>query len=245
MTDSALSNRSASVRQRLLNLTRTRGEEFQRVLTRFALERLLYRLSLSPYRERFLLKGAMLFVAWFPESHRPTKDLDLSGYGDSSREMLMEIFRTLCGMEGSEDGMEFLPGTITCTEIREETEYGGLRINLVAKLGTAEIPVQVDIGFGDIITPAPEEIDFPVLLNLPAPHLRAYPKETVVCVLGFYYQLLDSARLPALQLMPLRDGEDDETAIALTKFVADNDCRFIPEIAGGEDLGKDHMAMMD
>ncbi len=180
MTAYSAGNRAASIRQRLLNLSRVRGEEFQRVLTRFALERLLHRLSLSAYREQFLLKGALLFVVWFPQSHRPTKDLDLAGYGNPSRETLADIFRSLCHIEGADDGMEFLMETVLCTEIREETEYGGLRIHLTATLGTAKIPLQVDIGFGDVVTPAPEEIVFPVLLDLPEPILRAYPKETVV-----------------------------------------------------------------
>lgn len=150
------------------------------MLTRFALERLLRRLSVSSYRERFILKGALLFVVWLPERHRATKDLDLAGRGDPSPDVLKEIFRSLCMIDTEEDGIRFLAETVTCTEIREETEYGGLRVNLTAILGTAEIPVQVDVGFGDVVTPAPEEVEFPVLLNLPAPRLHAYPKETVI-----------------------------------------------------------------
>lgn len=173
-------NRAASVRQRLLNLAKAHGEEFQRVLVRYALERLLYRLSVSGQKDRFLLKGALLFAVWSPGVHRPTKDLDLLGRGDPSRVALEAAFRALCTREGSSDGIEYLPETVACAEIREETEYGGLRITLTAKLGTAEIPVQVDVGFGDAITPAPEEVVFPTLLDMPAPRLRAYPKETVV-----------------------------------------------------------------
>lgn len=174
------SNRAASVRQRLLNLAKTRGEEYQRVLVRYALERLLYRLSISEQKDRFILKGALLFAVWSPTMHRPTRDLDLMGSGASSRMELEEGFRALCAIEGTDDGIEYLPETVACTEIREETEYGGLRITLTAKLGTAEIPVQVDVGFGDAITPAPEEVEFPTLLKMPAPRIRAYPKETVV-----------------------------------------------------------------
>ncbi len=173
-------NRAASVRQRLLNLAKARGEEFQRLLVRYALERLLYRLSVSEQKDRFLLKGALLFAVWSPERHRPTRDLDLLGYGDPSWQGLADTFRGLCAMEASEDGIVFLAETVVCTEIREETEYGGLRVTLTARLGTAEIPVQVDVGFGDAITPAPEEVAFPTLLEMPAPLLRAYPRETVV-----------------------------------------------------------------
>jgi hypothetical protein len=167
------------VRQRLLNLSKIRGEEFQRVLVRYSLERLLYRLGVSEHKDRFVLKGALLFAVWSPEMYRSTKDLDLLGYGAPSPQTLIESFRTLCAI-GFDDGIMYLRDTLACTEIREATEYGGLRITLIAKLGSAEIPVQVDVGYGDAITPMPDEIEFPTLLNLPAPHLRAYPKETVV-----------------------------------------------------------------
>lgn len=150
------------------------------MLVRYALERLLYRLTVSEQRDRFLLKGALLFAVWSSEMHRPTKDLDLLGRGDPSRVTLEETFRALCAIAEQDDGIEYLPETVACAEISEETEYGGLRITLTAKLGAAEIPVQVDVGFGDAITPAPEEVEFPTLLDMPAPRLRAYPKETVV-----------------------------------------------------------------
>ena len=168
------------MRQRLLNLAKARGEEFQRTLTRYTLERLLYRLSVSDQQDRFILKGALLLAVWSPEKHRPTKDLDLMARGDPSRTTLKAAFRVLCGIEGQDDGITFLAETVTCADIREEAEYGGLRITLTAKLGTAEIPVQVDVGFGDAITPAPVEVEFPTLLDMPAPRLHAYPKETVV-----------------------------------------------------------------
>ena len=173
-------NHAVSVRQRLLNLAKIRGEEFQRTLTRYAFERLLYRLSVSDQRDRFLLKGALLLAAWSPEKHRPTKDLDLLGRGDRSRTTLVAAFRSLCALRIQDDGIIFLAETVACAEIREEAEYGGLRITLTAKLGTAEIPLQVDVGFGDAITPSPIEIEFPTLLDMPAPRLRAYPKDTVV-----------------------------------------------------------------
>ena len=168
------------MRQRLLNLAKARGEEFQRTLTRYTLERLLYRLSVSDQQDRFILKGALLLAVWSPEKHRPTKDLDLMARGDPSRTTLEAAFRVLCGIEGQDDGITFLAETVACAYIREEAEYGGLRITLTAKLGTAEIPVQVDVGFGDAITPAPVEVEFPTLLDMPAPRLHAYPKETVV-----------------------------------------------------------------
>jgi hypothetical protein len=105
--------------------------------------------------------------------------MDLLGYGEPSRSQLEHEFRALCAI-AVEDGIEYLAETVTCEEIRAETEYGGLRITLVAKLGAAEIPVQVDVGFGDIVTPPSEMVEFPTLLDLPVPHIRAYPKETVI-----------------------------------------------------------------
>jgi predicted nucleotidyltransferase component of viral defense system len=171
---------TASVRQRLLNLARERREDFQRLLRRYAQERLLYRLSRSEHRDSFILKGALLFAIWSSEPHRPTRDLDLLGRGDPAATTLVETFRALCSVPVEPDGIVFLPETLTGREIREEQEYGGIRLTLLALMGTARVPLQVDIGFGDTVTPAPVEVEFPVLLDFPAPHLCAYPRETVV-----------------------------------------------------------------
>ncbi len=149
-------------------------------MVRYALERLLFRLSTSEYKERFILKGALLFAVWSPEMHRPTRDLDLHGSGDPSQSKLLDTFRTICSIPWPDDGIQFLSDTVACSDIREEAEYRGQRITLIAKLGSAEIPLQIDVGFGDAITPAPQDIEFPVLLGMPAPRLRAYPRETVV-----------------------------------------------------------------
>jgi predicted nucleotidyltransferase component of viral defense system len=171
---------AASVRRRLLNLARERGEDFQRVLIRYTSERLLYRLSCSEYRDSFVLKGALLFAVWFSEPYRPTKDLDLLGRGPSEVGPLVEAFRALCSTPVEADGLTFLPESVVGGAIRDEMEYGGIRINLLALLGNARIPLQVDVGFGDAVTPAPSEVDFPTLLDLPGPRLRVYPRETVV-----------------------------------------------------------------
>ncbi|MBU1750048.1 MAG: nucleotidyl transferase AbiEii/AbiGii toxin family protein [Chloroflexi bacterium] len=173
-------NVAASVRQRLLNLSRARGEEFNLVLTRYATERLLYRLAQSPYADRFVLKGALLFALWMERPHRPTRDLDLLGYGDSSREALLGLFREVCGTAVEADGLVFDLDTIRVSEIRAHQEYGGQRVELIAWLGKARIAVQIDVGFGDAVTPAAEEMDYPTLLAMPAPRLRVYPKETVI-----------------------------------------------------------------
>jgi hypothetical protein len=173
-------NIGASVRARLLDRARAERSDFQILLTRYALERLLYRLSVSPHRDRFILKGAMLFVTWVADPFRPTRDLDLLGHGDSDAEAMAETFRVICAQPVADDGVTFDVAALMAAWIREEVEYGGVRVRTAATIAGARIPIQVDIGFGDAVTPAPIEIDYPALLDAPPPHLRAYPVETVV-----------------------------------------------------------------
>lgn len=173
-------NIGASVRARLLDRARAGRSDFQILLTRYALERLLYRLSASPHRDRFILKRAMLFVTWVADPFRPTRDLDLLGHGDSDAEAIGETFRAICAQPVTDDGVTFDVAALTAVPIREKVEYGGVRVRTTATIAGARIPIQVDIGFGDAITPAAIEIDYPALLDAPAPHLRAYPVETVV-----------------------------------------------------------------
>lgn len=173
-------NLPASVRPRLLILSQRRKEPFDLVLVRYGIERLLYRLSRSPHAEKFLLKGAMLFAIWSDGTHRPTRDVDLLGFGAHDDEILKAIFTELCRLEIEPDGLTFLPESVAAAPIREEAAYPGTRITLEARMEKVRIPIQVDIGFGDVVTPAPEEIEFPALLDFPAPHLRAYPIYTVV-----------------------------------------------------------------
>ena len=180
MTRKNPKNTAASVRQRLLNLSRQSGEEFQRLLTRYAVERLLDRLSRSEHAPRFVLKGAVLFTIWTGELHRPTRDLDLLGFGESSPEGLSEIFRSFCALDVPDDGLVFSAATVAVEPIREEQEYGGQRVTLEARLGQARIDLQVDVGFGDAITPKAEAVEYPTLLGMNRPHLRAYPRGTVV-----------------------------------------------------------------
>ncbi len=172
-------NIGASVRQRLLNLAHARGQPMDLLLTRYALERLLLRLSLSPHRERFVLKGAMLLATWFDEPHRATRDLDLLGFGDATEEALLSTFREIMGVE-VDDGLVFDLQGLKIEAIREDLEYGGSRLRTTAALAGARIPITVDIGFGDAVEPGLEDIDLPVLLEMPSPHLRAYPPETVI-----------------------------------------------------------------
>jgi len=180
MNDKRGENTAASVRDRLLALARERGEDFQLLLTQYGLERLLYRLSKSGYRDRFILKGAMLFMLWGNQPHRPTRDVDFLGFGDSSEAGLQAIFRELCDIPVEDDGLILMVDSVQVELIRDETEYGGMRVRLFGDLAGARVPIQADIGFGDAVTPAPREIEYPTLLNNPAPHLKAYPRETVV-----------------------------------------------------------------
>jgi predicted nucleotidyltransferase component of viral defense system len=173
-------NVAASVRQRLLNYSTTLKADPNLVLIWYGIERLLYRLSLSPHRDKFVLKGAMLFRVWSGQNFRATKDLDLLGLVREEAEPLRQIFVSICEQDVEDDGLVFDASNVQISEIRDDQEYGGFRLSLSAKLGTARVPVQVDVGIGDAITPAPQTTDFPTMLNQPQPHIRIYPRETVV-----------------------------------------------------------------
>ncbi len=173
-------NLAASVRHRLTDLARKQGEDFQLVLTRYIIERLLYRLSRSPYRDQFILKGAMLFRVWINHIHRPTRDLDLLSRGEPSMNALAHVFRDICSLAVEDDGLIFEPATVTAERIRENHEYEGVRVLCRAKLGQARIDIQIDVGFGDAVVPRPVSITYPAMLEFAAPMLRAYRRETVV-----------------------------------------------------------------
>ena len=172
-------NTAASVRAKLKTKAAEKGVEFQNLLVRFGNERLLYRLSRSAYQKSFLLKGAALFAVWMGEPHRPTQDMDLLAFGESDIPTLENIFREICAIAG-EDGLEFSLDSIKGAEIRAEKIYQGVRIKLLAFLDGARIPLQVDIGFGDAVTPEAETETIETILDLPKPKLKIYPKETVI-----------------------------------------------------------------
>lgn len=174
----AVGNLPASVRQRLLNLARERKEDFGLVLGRYGLERFLYRLSVSAHRNLFVLKGALLLQAWTGETYRPTRDLDL--LGKAPHVSYKKIISEVCSQEVEDDGLSFLTQRIRVERIRDEEAYEGVRVLLEAALGNVRIPLQIDVGLGDVIVPAPEELEFPTLLEFSAPKLNAYPKESVV-----------------------------------------------------------------
>lgn len=171
---------AASVRARLLRVARERGEDFQRVLTQFANERLLFRLASSPHASRFVLKGATLFAVWTGRFHRPTRDVDLLGHGDATETSIRRVFGDVIAAAFPDDGIAFDASTLRVVPIHEDGAHGGLRVTVDAVLAVARVPLQIDVGFGDVITPAASQVALPVLLDFPAPRLRAYPRETVV-----------------------------------------------------------------
>jgi len=180
LPDSKIKNLSASIRQRLLNVAQERNDDFGLVLTKYGLERMLFRLSKSKYRETFILKGALLFELWTRERYRATRDADFLAEGDNSPERFVEIFREISTIKVEDDGLRFDPKTVKAERIKEDADYEGVRVTFTAFLEKAQIPIQIDIGFGDAIRPGPVETDYPTLLDLPSPRLLTYPRETVV-----------------------------------------------------------------
>jgi hypothetical protein len=173
-------NIGASVRARINNKAKADNVNTQFLLTRYALERMLYRLAVSEHRDSFLLKGALLFDLWYDVPLRPTRDIDLLGFGIAEIPHLIKVFEDLCAIE-VEDGISFDSASITAEEIRKDANYSGTRVTVVGTIDGAKCIVQVDVGYGDAVTPAPEMAIYPVMLEgMPAPELRVYPQYTVI-----------------------------------------------------------------
>jgi Nucleotidyl transferase AbiEii toxin, Type IV TA system len=212
-------DRAASVRARLLNVAKATGTDFNLVLVRFALERLLFRLSTSAHSDRFVLKGALLFSLWYDLPHRATRDADLLGFGPGDTGSMASVFRDIASV-ASDDGIVFDPASVRAGVIRKDAGYGGVRVTLNGKLANARCVAQVDVGFGDVVTPGPTDAVYPVLLDdLPAPRLRTYPVYTVVAeklhaivVLG----MVNSRLKDYLDLVVIMEREAlDEPTLAL------------------------------
>ncbi len=170
-----------SVFQRLLKYAKTNGEDFNLVLLRYGIERLLYRLGVSSYADAFILKGASLFLVWKGQNYRVTKDADLLGLGPADVDHLIAVFRGVCQITTEyDDGIIFMRDSVRATPIREGQVYDGIRITLLGRLHQARVPLQIDIGFGDAITPNPAPVRFPTLLDAPAPRIFAYTKYTMI-----------------------------------------------------------------
>jgi predicted nucleotidyltransferase component of viral defense system len=179
MTREPAKTSAASIRARLLSLAQATGEDYQRVLGRFAIERFLYRLGASSHQDRFVLKGAILFTIWTGKTHRPTKDLDLLGRGSAAIGDVEQSIREICEIEEN-DGILFDAQSVEGVRIKEDDEYDGVRVKLRARLAGAKISMQVDIGFGDAVYPEPSLAEFPVLLAMSPPVIRVYPREASI-----------------------------------------------------------------
>lgn len=180
MPDSKIKNLPASIRQKLLTLAQERNDDFGLVLTKYGLERVLFRLSKSKYRDMFILKGALLFELWTRERYRATRDADFLASGDNSPERFIKIFQEISTIEVEGDGLRFDPKTVKAERTKEDADYEGVRVTFTAFLEKAQIPILIDIGFGDAIRPGPVETEYLTLLDLPSPRLLTYPRETVV-----------------------------------------------------------------
>ncbi|MEX1025030.1 MAG: nucleotidyl transferase AbiEii/AbiGii toxin family protein [Planctomycetota bacterium] len=169
-----------SIQVRLVQHAKGLGVDPNLVLTRYALERLLYRLSESPHVEQFALKGGLLLLAWLGEALRPTRDADLLSFGDLSVAALARIFVEVCEIDVEPDAMTFLADTVSVVTIRVGSDDGGYRVTIESRLGAARLRVQVDVGIGDVVTPETAWLHYPGLLDLPRPRLRAYSRESVM-----------------------------------------------------------------
>jgi len=173
-------NISASTRQRLFNMAHDANRSFNEILQYYAIERFLYRISQSMHADKFILKGALLFIAWGTSPFRPTRDIDLLGLTTNELDGIERIFRELCDQDIETDGLIFDKESVKSERITEDADYEGVRINLIGYLGKAKIPLQIDIGFEDVVTPAPIVLKYPTILPMPVPILRGYPPESVV-----------------------------------------------------------------
>ncbi len=173
---------AASVRQRLQNVALKTNRPFQEVLEYFAMERFLYRLANSKHASRFVLKGALMFRAWNAPASRPTRDIDLLGRMESKVTAIVPVFKEVCNQAVEPDGLIFHADSVSGLAIKEDAASAGVRVTFRATLQNARIAMQIDVGFGDVLTPAAAAIDYPTILDLPAPRLKGYRRETVVAV---------------------------------------------------------------
>lgn len=214
---------AASVRARLLNIAKAQRVDFTQVLVRFALERMLYRISESAHADRFLLKGALLFTLWYDMPHRATRDADLLGFGASDLESVIKTFRDIASVAVN-DGIRFDPESVTAEEIRKDAGYVGARVLITGEIAKARCKTQIDIGFGDAVTPGPVDATYPVLINdLPAPRLRTYPVYTVISEKLHAIALLgmtNSRLKDYLDLAVLLDRETLDTEILMSAIAA-------------------------
>lgn len=175
-----IANFGASVRARLLAVAQRENVQFEYILLRYALERFLYRLGLSEYADRFILKGATAFAVWLGPFCRVTRDVDVEAFGNISTEELISVFKNVCLIPYEEDAVEFDVGTISCEDIKKDDKYPGRRIRFNASVGGARVTSQFDVAVGDSVYPIAEKMEYPTLLDHESPKLKIYPRYTVV-----------------------------------------------------------------
>ncbi len=175
-----IKNMAFSVKERLKNIAQSKNIRFDDILQFYAMERVLFRLSISDHADKFILKGALLFKLWRDDSFRPTRDIDLLGTTDNSEQNIKNIFENILTTVVEDDGLVFLPETVETMLIKEDADYHGVRVSFKGILDTAKINMQVDVGFNDIIYPEPDSVEFPVILNFSNPKIRSYTKESVI-----------------------------------------------------------------
>lgn len=173
-------NIPASVRQRLLNRAKSDRRPFNELLQYYAMERFLYRLSQSAHADRFILKGALMLRVWRSPELRPTMDIDMLGRTSNEEADIVAQIRDILTVDMETDGLVFDPDSIQAERITEDADYEGIRIRFLGALDSARINMQIDIGFGDVVYPEPEESDFPTILNSPAPRLLCYSRESSI-----------------------------------------------------------------
>lgn len=193
MTARQPTNLPASIHQRLLNQAKREHRPLQELLQYFAIERFLYRLSRSPHAHKFLLKGALMLRLWESPLARPTMDVDLMGRTTVTEENLATVIREILSQEVSADGVRFDPDSVHTEAIRLDANYPGIRVRFTGHIGTMNLPMQVDVGFGDVVVPGPLAIKFPVLLDFPQPELLAYSIESAVAEKFQAMVVLDAA----------------------------------------------------
>jgi len=180
VTGRELRNVAASVHQRLLNQARAKNRPFSELLQYFAIERFLYRLSKSPHAETFILKGALMLTVWGAPISRPTLDIDVLGLTDNEIATAVGVIQDVCRQEVEQDGLVFDPTSAQGENITEDADYHGVRVRFLGSLGRARISMQFDVGFGDVVFPSVESMDYPTILDLPAPRLSGYSRESTV-----------------------------------------------------------------
>jgi predicted nucleotidyltransferase component of viral defense system len=193
MTDKKVKNVAASIRQKLLNKSKAENRPFEEFARRYAMERFLYRLSQSGYRERLILKGALMFAVWKQSIYRPTLDIDMLGRMDNDAAMLEKCIRDVCSEKVDNDGIVFDSATVKSEGITKDADYVGRRITFIGKIENMRIPMQVDIGFGDAVFPEPDRITMPSFFGMPTGQLLGYTRESAIA--EKYHAMVQMAEL--------------------------------------------------